>query len=161
MYLTFSLLLPCTYSQNKGCYISWVTSGTEQKGNNGSNAFMIVHQNTYRRVTFTFSEISNYWQESLLELIRQNIAGWCNKLFVFKTLWTMTSNIFAIHLNQTFLPIIWIFTEGEGDGIKPRILFKIFSAIKNSKTFRPIVENDYSLMFPLSSIFIFWRKLRI
>ena len=32
LYLTFSLLLPCTYSQNKGCYISWVTSGTEQKG---------------------------------------------------------------------------------------------------------------------------------
>ena len=75
LYLTFSLLLPCTYSQNKGCYISWVTSGTEQKGNNGSNAFTIVHQNTFRRVTFTFSEISNYWQESLLEVIRQNIAG--------------------------------------------------------------------------------------
>ena len=126
MYLTFSLLLPCTYSQNKGCYISWVTSGTEQKGNNGSNAFMIVHQNTYRRVTFTFSEISNYWQESLLELIRQNIAGWCNKLFVFKTLWTMTSNIFAIHLNQTFLPIILIFTEGEGDGIKSRLPLRYF-----------------------------------
>ena len=38
----------------------------------------------------------------------QNIAGWCQ---------------------QTFPPIIWIFTGGEGDGIKFRLPFKIFSTL--------------------------------
>ena len=32
-------------------------------------------------ITFTFSENSNYWQENLLEVIRQNIAGWCQQTF--------------------------------------------------------------------------------
>ena len=34
-----------------------------------------------------------------------------------------------LHLKQTFPPIIWIFTEGEGDGIKSRLHFKIFSTL--------------------------------
>ena len=102
MYLTFSLLLSCTYSQNKGCYISWVTSGTEQKGNIGSNAFMIVHQNTYRRVTFTFSEISNYWQESLLEVTRQNIAGWCQQFFCFQKFVVSAQQYFAFTTQVNF-----------------------------------------------------------
>ena len=33
----------------------------------------------------------------------------------------------TLHLKQTFSSIIWIFTEGEGDGIKSRLPFKIFS----------------------------------
>ena len=37
-------------------------------------------------ITFTFSENSNYWQESLLELTRQNIALQIKNLFVFKSL---------------------------------------------------------------------------
>jgi len=32
-------------------------------------------------ITFTFSENSNYWQESLLKVIRQNIAGLCQQTF--------------------------------------------------------------------------------
>ena len=36
-------------------------------------------------------------------------------------------------LKQTFPPIIWIFTEGEGDGIKSRLPFKTFSTLKSSK----------------------------
>ena len=34
-----------------------------------------------------------------------------------------------LHLKQTFPNIIWIFTEGEGDGIKSRLPFKIFSTL--------------------------------
>ena len=34
-----------------------------------------------------------------------------------------------LHLKHTFLPIIWIFTEGEGDGIESRLPFKIFSTL--------------------------------
>ena len=53
--------------------------------------------------------------------------GDVNKLFVFKSLLTMPSNV--LHLKQTFPPIIWIFTEGEGDGIESRLPFKIFSTL--------------------------------
>ena len=41
----------------------------------------------------------------------------------------MPSNVLLLHLKQTFLPIIWIFTEGEGDGIESRLPFKIFSTL--------------------------------
>ena len=46
-----------------------------------------------------------------------------NKLFVFK-------NILPLQFNQTFPTMIWIFTEVEGDGIKSRLPFKIFSTLK-------------------------------
>ena len=35
----------------------------------------------------------------------------------------MPSNVLHLHLKQTFPPIIWIFTGGEGDGIKFRLPF--------------------------------------
>ena len=57
------------------------------------------------------------------------MLGDVNKLFVFKSLLTMPSNILLLHLKETFPPIIWIFTEGEGDGIKSSLPFKIFSAL--------------------------------
>ena len=44
----------------------------------------------------------------------------------------MTSNVLPLNLKKTFLPMIWIFTEGEGDGIEvvePRVPFKIFSTL--------------------------------
>ena len=55
--------------------------------------------------------------------------GDVNKFFVFKSLLTMPGNFLPLHLKQTFLPIIWIFAEGEGDGIKSRLPFKIFSTL--------------------------------
>ena len=57
------------------------------------------------------------------------MLGDVNKLFVFKSLLTTPSNVLPLHLKQTFPPIIWIFTEGEGDGIKCRLSFKIFSTL--------------------------------
>jgi hypothetical protein len=39
---------------------------------------------------------------------------------------TMLSNVLPIHLKQTFPHIIWIFNEGEGDGMEFRLPFKIF-----------------------------------
>ena len=44
-----------------------------------------------------------------------------NKLFVFKSLLTMPSNVLPLLLKPTFLPIIWIFTEVEEDGIVSRL----------------------------------------
>ena len=55
-----------------------------------------------------------------------------NKLFVFKSLLTMPSNVLPLHLKQTFPLIIWIFTEGEGDGTKSRLSLKIFSTLSTS-----------------------------
>ena len=55
------------------------------------------------------------------------MLGDVNKLFVFKSLLTMPSNVLPLHLKQTFPLIIWIFTECEGDGIETRLPFKIFS----------------------------------
>ena len=39
----------------------------------------------------------------------------------------MPSNVLPLHLKQTFPPMIWIFTEG--DGIESRLPFKIFSTL--------------------------------
>ena len=41
----------------------------------------------------------------------------------------MPNNILPLHFKQTFPPIIWIFTEGEGDKIESRLPFKIFSTL--------------------------------
>ena len=59
----------------------------------------------------------------------KTLLGDINKLFVFKSLLTMPSNVLPLHLNQTFPPVIWIFTEAEGDGIESWLPFKIFSTL--------------------------------
>ena len=35
-------------------------------------------------ITFTFSENLKNWQERLLEVIKQNIVGWCQQTFCFR-----------------------------------------------------------------------------
>ena len=61
------------------------------------------------------------------------MLGDVNKLFVFKTLLIMTSNVLSLHLKQTFPPIIRIFTEGKGDEIESRLPFKIFFTLPLNK----------------------------
>ena len=41
----------------------------------------------------------------------------------------LPSNVLPLHLKETFPPIIWIFAEGEGDGIEFWLPFKIFSTL--------------------------------
>ena len=55
----------------------------------------------------------------------------------------MPSNVLPLHLKQTFLPIIWIFTKGEGDAIKSRLPFKTFSTLQDVKL-KDIYWNTYS-----------------
>ena len=55
--------------------------------------------------------------------------------FVFKSLLTMPSNVLPLHLKETFPFKIWIFTEGEGDVIKSRLPFKIFSTLHDLEYF--------------------------
>ena len=66
-----------------------------------------------------------------IQISSGNHWGDVNELFVFvfKNLLTMPSNVLPLGLKQTFPPIIWIFTEGEGDGIESRLPFKIFSTL--------------------------------
>ena len=52
-----------------------------------------------------------------------------NKLFVFKSLLTIPNNVLPLHLKQTFPPIVWTFTESEGDGIETMLPFKKNSAL--------------------------------
>ena len=59
----------------------------------------------------------------------KTLLGDVNKLFVFKALLTTPSNVLPLHLKQIFPPMIWIFTEGEGDRIESRLPFKIFSTL--------------------------------
>ena len=42
----------------------------------------------------------------------------------------MPSNVLPLHLKQTFQPIIWIFTEVEGDVIESRLPSKLFSTLQ-------------------------------
>ena len=48
-----------------------------------------------------------------------------NKLLK-KSLLTAPSNVLPLYLKQTFSPIIWIFTEGEGDEMECRLSSKVF-----------------------------------
>ena len=61
------------------------------------------------------------------------MLGDVNKLFVLKSLLTMPGHVLTLHLKETFPPIIWIFAEGEGDGIESRLPFRTFSTLRNKK----------------------------
>ena len=87
----------------------------------------IIHWHNFNPIAFTFSENSTYCQKSLLE--GKTLLDDVNKLFVFKSLVTMPSNVLPLHLKQTFPPIIWIFNADEDDGIESRLPFKIFSTL--------------------------------
>ena len=55
------------------------------------------------------------------------LLGVVYKLLKTKSLLTSPSTILPLHLKQTFLPTISIFTKS--DGIKSRLPFKIFSTL--------------------------------
>ena len=58
----------------------------------------------------------------------KTLLGVVNKLLITKSLLTSPNNVLPLHLKQTFRPIIWIFTEG--DGMKPRLPFRIFPTLR-------------------------------
>ena len=93
------------------------------------------------------------------------MLGDVNKLFVFKSLLTTPSNVLPLHLKQTFLPIVWIFTEG--DGIFSTLTFheNIFCETYFASDFTYLVgikaANDaemtiFTLMKRLLIILTFW-----
>ena len=54
------------------------------------------------------------------------MLGYVNKFFILKSLLTTFSNVLPVHLKQTFLPIIWIFTQGEEHEIESNLVLKSF-----------------------------------
>ena len=60
----------------------------------------------------------------------------------FKSLLTTPSNVLPLYLKQTFLPIICIFNEVEGDVIELRLPFQIFSTLHTAKRIQ-----DRSIVF--------------
>ena len=83
------------------------------------------------------------------------LLGDVNKLFVFKSLLTTPSNVLPSHLKETFKSVIWIFTEGEGDGIESRLPFKFFytEQILIFKNFWPMRTTSTSLTCLLVILF--------
>ena len=84
----------------------------------------------------SFNKVENIWSHHLhlqwkFKLWARKFT-WGNKA---KHYWGMSTKFLLskvclpLHLKQTFLPIIWIFTEDEGDGIESRLPFKIFSTL--------------------------------
>ena len=77
-----------------------------------------------------------------------------HKLFVFKSLLKTPINV----LPQTFPLMIWIFTEGEGDGIKSRLSFKIFSTLMPIKIFKCLSLLDFIFTSKPLQVFCLLRK---
>ena len=93
----------------------------------------------YKQISSMDLILSNYWWESLVEVIRQNIAGWCQQIFLSSL--TMHSNVLLLSLKQTFPCIIWILTEG--DGIKTRQPFKIFSTFQVHTFLHDLLSSEF------------------
>ena len=67
---------------------------------------------------------------------QQNIDGHCPK-----SLWTAPSNVLPLHFKPTFPPLVWIFTEDEGDGIESMLAIFL----------NPIYLTQYTWFLPQTS----------
>ena len=99
----------------------------------GSNSFFFASISWGFKQDSIFSNhpcSSAMWWRS--ENIKKEICQqtFCYQKFIYHT----PRNVLSLHLKQTFPPIIWIFTEGEGDGIKFRLPFKIFCTLTKCHT---------------------------
>ena len=109
----------------------------------------VVKQKRFERIAWIWLDhLHLQWKFKLFKLLGKKFI-WGNtakqlgdviKLFVSKSLLIMPSNVLPLHLKQTFPPIIWIFTEGEGDGIESRLPFKIFSTLKEVRNYRKFLK---------------------
>ena len=87
-----------------------------------------------------------------VDWIRSHDLQWKFKLLARKFTWGNKAKRCWVML--TFPPIIWIFTEGTGDGIKSRIPFKIFSTLRetnlNFQVQFQILELHFFVFFAIS-----------
>ena len=101
--------------------------------------------------SFTSSENSNYWRESLHEVIRQNIAGWCLQTFGIQKFvdnaqqcfaFTPQANFPAHYLNFHWRWCDWI----QATFLNPSTLIDIFWW-KTSKNMVFWIDVDVHLFF--------------
>ena len=101
----------------------------------------------FKSLLTTLSNVlPSHFKQTFSSIIRQNIAGWYQQTFCFQKLVDNAQQCFALHLKQTFPPIIWIFTKGEGHGIKFRLPFKIFSTLSTTLLLAP--QDFQSFLWP-------------
>ena len=86
-------------------------------------------------------------------VIRQNIAGHCQQTFENKKFVDIPSNVLPYYHKWTFLPMIWIFTEGEDDGIESRLSSYIFSTLSDGALGK-ILDFGFSIMKFISLLFL-------
>ena len=88
------------------------------------------------------------------------MLGDVKKLFVLKSLLTMPTNVLPLQLKQTFPHTIWIFTEGEGDGIESskKWIIYITKLIDVVEPFKGIFQ--YSLLACRKSTYVLLRDMK-
>ena len=79
------------------------------------------------------------------------------------SLLTRPNNVLPLYLKQTFPPIIWIFTEGEGDWMESWLSFKIFSTLcARCTSYLDVITALTCSLWNLWSIFLFtttiWKR---
>ena len=79
------------------------------------------------------------------------LSTFATRSFKVQKMLTTPSIVLPLHLKQAFPPIIWIFTEGEGDGSKSRLPFKIFSTLKTIFAINDLkYQNNIRALFIIS-----------
>ena len=92
----------------------------------------------------------------------KTLLGVVSKVLKTKSLLTRPSNVLPLHLKQTFPPINWIFTEGEGDGIESRLPFKIFSTLSKKCPFFVLkISSDWKAKYQRRIEIVFTIVLRL
>ena len=79
------------------------------------------------------------------------MLGVVNKLLKTKSWLTSSSNVLPYCLKESFTPIVWIFTEVEGDGIESRLSSWIFSTLLEVEwaTWNSNLERTLQVIYPL------------
>ena len=89
--------------------------------------------------------------------------GWAlSTNFENERLLTSSSNVLPYYLKQTFPPIIWIFTQGEGDEIESRLSSDIFSTLMNlSYFYLKCLDMTREDLFPKIGVYILPKITKI
>ena len=65
--------------------------------------------------------------------VKAKIAGHCQQSFCFQKFVENAQQCFAFTPQANFPPIIWLFTDVEGDRTESRLPFKIFSTLPSQR----------------------------
>ena len=112
-------------------------------------------------------ENSNYWRESLLEVIRQNIAGWCQQAFCFQKFVDKAQQYFAF-TPQTNFPNHNLNFHWKWRDWLPFEMFSTLSIVRQNNAFH-LFQTKYGCThawkkkweFKLTKNTLLWRTIGI